>query len=473
MKISKNKMCYPRFNKKGEIISYRFFFSGKDPITGKPKQYTKTWKVPNNLPIKEVELQLKQAELEFIKESQKKSDGIFVSEDNITFETFAKQWLDRILKSNPDSYSHYVRSAQALKLLNDYFGRYYLKQISPLMIQRFYDYLCERTYTKEVVTVNKSINELIQEKGLHKSQLAEECGINRLTLRLASNVGNQISISTAKAISDYFKVPLTKYFKIEKQEVHYSKSTNAGTATILRIILGEAKRQQLIEHNYATREYTKPLTGTTKSKEIFNESEARQFVKAVLKETHPKKKTMLALLIFMGLRKGEIFGLSWKNIDFDNKTITIENNTIYFRQFGTISKSPKTQKSHRTIKMPDLLVDILTEYRDWYRYQKTIHGDLWANTDNLFIQDNGKIMNPCTLNSWLKKFNLENGFKNIPPHSLRHTCISLQITAGIPIKTVSERAGHSSERITLDIYTHTLQSQDIQAAEIYNKFLIG
>ena len=211
-------MCYPRFNKKGEIISYRFFFSGKDPITGKPKQYTKTWKVPNNLPIKEVELQLKQAELEFIKESQKKSDGIFVSEDNITFETFAKQWLDRILKSNPDSYSHYVRSAQALKLLNDYFGRYFLKQISPLMIQRFYDYLCERTYIKEVVTVNKSINEIIQEKGLHKSQLAEECGINRLTLRLASNVGNQISISTAKAISDYFKVPLTKYFKTENRK---------------------------------------------------------------------------------------------------------------------------------------------------------------------------------------------------------------------------------------------------------------
>ena len=51
----KNKMCYPRLNKKGEIISYRFYFSGKDPMTGKHKNYTKTWKVPKGLTQKEIE----------------------------------------------------------------------------------------------------------------------------------------------------------------------------------------------------------------------------------------------------------------------------------------------------------------------------------------------------------------------------------------------------------------------------------
>ncbi len=75
MSKNKNKLCYPRKNKLGEIISYRFFYSGKDPLTGQPKQYTKTWKVPQGLPYKQVELERKKYEIEFIKECEKKSNA--------------------------------------------------------------------------------------------------------------------------------------------------------------------------------------------------------------------------------------------------------------------------------------------------------------------------------------------------------------------------------------------------------------
>lgn len=341
------------------------------------------------------------------------------------------------------------------------------------MIQRFYDYLCERTYTKEIVTVKKSINELVEEIHLNKTRLAEECGIDRLTLRIASKVGNITSTATAKAIAKHFNVPLSKYFQVERKEVKYSKSTNAGIRTILVVILGEAKRQQLIEHNYASKDFTRPMTGTTKQKEIFDEQEAKEFVKCVLNEPHKKKKTILALLIFLGLRKAEICGLSWSDIDFENHTLSVNHNTLYFKQFGIVTKGTKTQKSKRTIRLPDRMLEILLDYKRWYDEQKQNYGDLWDNTDYLFLQDNGKTLNPCTVNLWLKKFNLEHGFKTIPPHSIRHTCITMQINAGVPIKTVSARAGHSSERITLDIYTHSLQSQDARAAEIYNDYLLN
>ncbi|MCM1441650.1 MAG: site-specific integrase [Roseburia sp.] len=177
--------------------------------------------------------------------------------------------------------------------------------------------------------------------------------------------------------------------------------------------------------------------------------------------------------MFLGLRKAEICGLSWDDIDLDNKTLSVNRNSIYFRKFGIVTKGTKTRTSKRTIHLPEQLVIILSEYKVWYDNQKTIHGDLWADTDKLFLQDNGNTINPCTINSWLRKFNLEHGFKNIPPHSLRHTSITMQLKAGVPIKAVSARAGHSSERITLDIYTHMLQSQDEQAAEIYDKYLMG
>ncbi len=473
MSKNKNKLCYPRKNKLGEIISYRFFYNGKDPLTGQPKQYTKTWKVPQGLPYKQVELERKKYEIEFIKECEKKSNGTFIYETNITFGEYSKQWLERILMRNEESYSYYVRSKYTLEIINSYLGNYKLNQINPSIIQRFYDYLCERTYTKEIVSVKKSILELIDSKNLNKTQVANDCGINRLTFRIASKVGNQVSKSTAKAVSQYFNVPINQYFNVEKQEVKFSKSTNSGIKTILGTILGEAKRQQLIEHNYASREYTRPITGTTKEKEIYNEQETREFVKAVLTEPHPKKKIIFSLSIFLGLRKAEICGLSWSDIDFENHTLTINHNNIYFKEFGIVTKGTKSKHSKRTISIPDQLLIMLLEYKSWYEEQKKNFGDLWENTDYLFLQDSGKPIHPCSVNSWLKGFEQKHGFKHIPPHSLRHTCITMQINAGVPLKVVSTRAGHSNERITLDIYTHALKSQDKQAADIYNKFLMG
>lgn len=467
-----SRLCYPRYNKNGVIVSYRFFYNGKDSYTGKPKQYTKTWKVPKNLSNKEIELERKKVELEFIKESEKKSLGTYIQESNITFGEFSKEWLERILKRNEESYSYYVQAENSLKIINQHFGHYQLKQISPAMIQKFYDYLCDRTYIKETITVKKSIEELISKNNLTKIQTAEECGINRLTLRLATKIGNQVSLETARTISRYFNVPLTQYFNVEKREVKYSKATNSGIRTILVVILGEAKRQQLIEHNYASKEYTRPLTGTTKQKEIFDEEESKEFVRAVLNESNLKKKTVFALLIFLGLRKSEICGLSWEDIDFNRNTLTVNHNTLYYKQFGIVTKKPKTETSNRTITLPNQLVIILKEYKEWYDQQKENYGDLWENTNHLFLQDNGNIINPSTINTWLRKFNLKNGLKPIPPHSLRHTCITMQLNARIPIKVVSTRAGHANEKITLGIYTHTLQSQDIQAAEIYNNYLL-
>lgn len=471
--MRKTKLCYPRTNKNGDIISYRFFYSGKDPYTGQPKQYTHTWKVPKGLPNKQVELERKKAEIEFIKECEKKSNGTFVQETNITFREFSQQWLDRILTQNEEGYSYYVRAEYSLKIINEFFGNCLLRQINPTMVQRFYDYLCDRTYTKEVVTVKKSILELVEPKELNKTKLAADCGLDRLTLRIASTVGKQISKTTAQTLSKHFNVPLTKYFEVENKEVKYSKTTNSGIKTILVVILGAAKRQQLIEHNYASKEYTSLKAEPSKEKEIYNEQEAKEFVQAVLNESNPKRKTAFSLSIFLGLRKAEICGLSWDNIDFENKTLSITHNSIYFKKFGIVTKDTKTQASKRTMTVPDQLLSILADYKVWYDEQKIIHGDLWANTDKLFLQDNGKPMNPCTVNSWLTDFELKHGFKHITPHSLRHTCITMQLNAGIPIKVVSKRAGHANERITLGIYTHVLKEQDIQAANAYNNYLMG
>lgn len=466
----KNKMCYPRLNKKGEIISYRFYFSGKDPMTGKHKNYTKTWKVPKGLTQKEIELERKKAEIEFINESEKKSNGVFVSENNIRFDEFAEQWLEEI-KLREGSYGSYASAKNHLGIILEWFGQYQLKNISPVLIQKFYNYLCTRTYSKTCVFVKKSIKELFDKGKIPQYKIAESCGINRLTLRLASTVGNQVSMATAKAVCNHFKVSIDKYFSIENQEVKFSCATNKGIRTTLVMILNAVKKRMLIEHNYATKEYTNPVTGTTKEKEIFNEEEAKEFLRLVMEETDIRKKTIFSLFIFLGLRNAEVCGLEWKDIDLDNGILKIQRNSLYFREFGVVTKAPKTQNSKRTITMPAQLTDILRQYNIWWEEQKVLHGDLWENADRLFLQDNGEAIHPCTPRVWLDKFEAKHGLRHVPPHALRHTNITLQLLAGVPIKAVSQRAGHSNENITLNIYTHLLQEEDKRAALTFDNFM--
>lgn len=458
----------------GEIMSYRFIVSGRDPMSGENKLYTETWKVPYGLSRKDIKHELLKAQFEYEKKVEKISAGIQVEENYVMFKDFAEQYLEEILIRNEDSYNFYNKICDNLKVIVPFFEKYLIKNISPSLVQEFYNYICSRTYKKQVVKVKKSINELIDQQKLSKTKIASELGMARLTLRLASNVGNQIHMETARAVAKYFNIPIDKYFEVTTIESKYAKATNASIRTTLSMILGEAKRRRLVDHNFASKEFTKPISGTTKEKEIYSEDEAREFVKLVINESNLRRKTALSLLIFMALRRAEVVGLRWRDIDLENKTLSVNQNTIYAgKKFGVKTKNPKTTTSKRTISMPDMLVEILKEYKQEWSEQKILHGDLWENTDRLFLQYNGKPMNPCTLGQWVTDFENEHGLRHIPCHSLRHTAITLQIMANIPLKVVSQRAGHANEKITLEIYTHTLKSQDLQASVTYNNFLCG
>jgi integrase len=270
-----------------------------------------------------------------------------------------------------------------------------------------------------------------------------------------------------------FGYSLTTETNLETCFFFYGVTTRNGKSTLVETIsymLGNTGGYSI---NMKPESLAAKQSMDSKKASIFNEDEAREFVKAVLKEPHHKKKVKFSIMIFLGLRKAEICGLTWGDIDFENKTPSVRKNSLYFPKFGIVTKETKTKSSKRTIRLPDQMLTILTEYKAWYDEQKILYGDLWDNKDNLFLQDTGKPLHPSSVNSWLRKFNIQHGFKHIPPHSIRHTCITMQITAGVPIKTVSTRAGHANERITLDIYTHSTQQQDEKAAEIYNNYLLS
>ena len=148
--------------KDNKLFSCRIICSGRDASTGMHKNYTKTWRVPSYLTTKkEVEFELKKIEVEFEKEVDELSNGIIKTEDHTMFKDLALEWLNGILARNSQSYTYYTRAKGDLEVIIPFFEKFQIKQMSALEIQRFYDYLGKRTYTKEIVTTKNTLKKYI------------------------------------------------------------------------------------------------------------------------------------------------------------------------------------------------------------------------------------------------------------------------------------------------------------------------
>ena len=107
------------------------------------------------------------------------------------------------------------------------------------------------------------------------------------------------------------------------------------------------------------------LSGEIKEKDILSLEETKQLqntLKSMNNVEDLKKKTVVAMFLALGLRQGELVGLQWKDIDFDTKRLTISRSSKY----GIVTKTPKTKTSVRTLPIPQSLMEIILEYKNWY-----------------------------------------------------------------------------------------------------------
>ena len=192
---------------------------------------------------------------------------------------------------------------------------------------------------------------------------------------------------------------------------------------------------------------------------------AKKFYAAADAYPDIRYKTAAMILLLTGMRRGELCGLEWSNIDFKEATITIERSVTTVAGIGVVDKEPKTESSKRVIAISDKLLSVLTEYKVWYDQYRYDMGDRWKETDRLFIAECGAQIYPGTVYTWVHKVCDAAGLPHRTVHSLRHTNITMQIAAGVPLVTVAGRAGHARTSTTTDIYSHFLKSSDKTAAE--------
>ena len=210
--------------------------------------------------------------------------------------------------------------------------------------------------------------------------------------------------------------------------------------------------------------------GESQEKEIYTIQEIEQIFKTL--ENEPLKyRLYIMLAVYSGFRRSEMLGLEWKDIDFANNIITVKRTSQYTKAKGIYTDTTKTKRSKRTIKFPQLIMDLLKEFRIEQLGEAERIGSKWIDNDRLFVKWNGEPMNPQTPYGWFREFCKNNGFRFCDIHSLRHLHASLLINAGIDVVAVSGDMGHSVVGTTLNLYSHMFQEARIRNCDAITEAL--
>ena len=182
---------------------------------------------------------------------------------------------------------------------------------------------------------------------------------------------------------------------------------------------------------------------------------------------------LIYLALFTGMRRGEIIGLNWSDIDFDELTLSINRTakeTTSKRSDGTsktelVLNPPKTSHSSRKIPLEKEVLHALKRQQNKQRKQKLKAGAAWQETDSVFTTDLGTRSFPSNIYKRYVNLHKGSGLRYVRPHDLRHTVAVLGLDAEIPVEVISRLLGHSTISVTMDIYGKSVQSLVNRGAE--------
>lgn len=453
-----------RTNKDGST-SYLIRVYVDDTGTGKQIVKSKTWRpAPGMRPSAAEKEVLKQAAI--YEDHVKK--GLAGLGGNIRFEDYAKQWMD----SSSLAPKTRTRYEELLERINPAIGHIRLEKLQAHHLEVFYKNLAEvGSKVKGSHALSTSLQGIMEQRKLSRFALAESAGISPATVSSAAR-GNRISIQKAEQISKALGLPVESVFTINISTESLSDVTIHHHHQLICAILAKAKRERLVPFNVAQEHVTAPKMSRKEAKYMSDE-EARKFLQLLMEEDDIRVKTALILALFTGARRGELCGLSWQDIDEKKQIINIRRASQYQKGKGIVEVPTKTAGSVRSIKVPIFVADQLRIYKKWWSEQRLKCGTAWqGNARRILIQENGAPINPDTINFWLEKFLQKNDLPHITPHSLRHTFATLQIAAGVDIRTLQARTGHSQASTLVNIYSHALQSAQEAASDALEGILL-
>lgn len=233
--------------------------------------------------------------------------------------------------------------------------------------------------------------------------------------------------------------------------------------TILAKSLKQAVRWELLHRNVA--EAVSPPRERPQTKAAWDAVQAAQFLETA-KEHRLYPLYLLALST--GLRRGEILGLRWRDIDLKVGTLSVRQ-TLTCTAAGNVFSEPKTDKARRSVALSPNVVEELKRYK--LKQKETCLAIGIPLSELVFTSEVGTPLGPNNLLRNFKYLTAKAGLPVMPFHNLRHTHASLMLSAGVHPKIVSERLGHSRISTTMDIYSHVLPGLQEEAAAKFDTLL--
>ena len=219
-----------------------------------------------------------------------------------------------------------------------------------------------------------------------------------------------------------------------------------------------------------------PVEGSTppreepKERTFLTDESSRELLEKLDTVKNEQIRHAIRLLLYTGLRRGELLALHWEDVNLQNGTLTVRY-TLFCQKGITMLTSPKSRASCRIIPIPETVCRDLQEQRSYVERLKEAAGNRWSETGTVFVNHLGGYMNGEFLNNSFKKFLTENGFPKMHIHDLRHANASILINRGVPMKIVSEHLGHMSEKTTEEFYTHVFRRSRQVTADVIGQAL--
>ncbi len=177
------------------------------------------------------------------------------------------------------------------------------------------------------------------------------------------------------------------------------------------------------------------------------------------------------VLAMTGIRRGELLGLRWSDIDFDRKRIIIRH-TLVSVAYEIVESTPKNHQT-RIIDIDDSTIQILRKQEATQVGDKTIWASNYTDLDLVFSREDGTPIHPDSLTQSFERAIKRAEIPRIRLHDLRHTHATLAMQAGVPIKVISERLGHESPSFTMKQYAHVLPTMQAEAASLIADVVLG
>ena len=355
----------------------------------------------------------KDAKIELAKFVTDVQNGMVVEGKALKFSEFTEIWKRDYGSKElaPSTYKRYIRMLETRIL--PYFGHFYVNKIKPTDIMLFYDQLSRDT-------------QLIRKKG--------------------NNGAKTIKPLSSKTILEHHR--------------------------LLRAMLHRAVYWQMIVSNPAER--VQPPKTMKPKRKYYDDDQSKILLSNLMQlgENQIKYKVAIILTIFTGFRLGELMGLEWDDINFNDGIVSVNRSSQYLADKGVFTKTPKTESSIRDVAIPEFVISLLEEYKLWYEEQKSLYGDLWTNSNRLFVQADGKPMHPSTISKWFVKYVGQIGLPVINFHGLRHTNATLLIAQNIDVAVVAARLGHAQITTTYNFYVHPIISHNKKAGYALEDLLL-